>query len=218
MAKKTIADIDVKGKKVFMRVDFNVPLDGDCNVTNDRRIQMALPTIKLALEKGARLIGGSVEEPNPLKLIVLGEYWTGYPYDSTKNNIKIGAGATVYGHVFATNMTVYLTQGTSFYGGDTQVHGSLLANRLVTVAENDSGVIKIIYEGAAIPDVEEDAGTWREVLNTDSDNYHGSGIGNYGAVEAADEPWHGRPASAVMVLPPLAALWFEPEQHAPQSP
>jgi len=56
MAKKTIADIDVKGKKVFMRVDFNVPLDEDGNVTNDRRIQMALPTIKLALEKGARLI------------------------------------------------------------------------------------------------------------------------------------------------------------------
>jgi 1,4-alpha-glucan branching enzyme len=53
-------------------------------------------------------------------------------------------------------------------------------------------------------------GTWREVLNTDSDVYNGSGIGNYGAVEAVDEPWHGRPASAVMVLPPLAALWFEP--------
>ncbi|EKF25695.1 1,4-alpha-glucan branching enzyme [Mycolicibacterium hassiacum DSM 44199] len=52
-------------------------------------------------------------------------------------------------------------------------------------------------------------GTWREVLNTDADGYHGSGIGNYGAVQATDEPWHGRPASAVMVLPPLAALWFE---------
>ena len=56
MAKKSIADIDVKGKKVFMRVDFNVPLDEDCNVTNDRRIQMALPTIKKTLEGGARLI------------------------------------------------------------------------------------------------------------------------------------------------------------------
>ncbi|OBK78614.1 1,4-alpha-glucan branching protein GlgB [Mycobacterium sp. 1164985.4] len=53
------------------------------------------------------------------------------------------------------------------------------------------------------------AGTWREVLNTDADIYNGSGIGNYGAVEATDEPWHGRPASAVMVLPPLSALWFE---------
>jgi 1,4-alpha-glucan branching enzyme len=54
------------------------------------------------------------------------------------------------------------------------------------------------------------AGTWREVLNTDADIYNGTGIGNHGAVEATDEPWHGRPASAVMVLPPLAALWFEP--------
>ncbi|BBZ08549.1 1,4-alpha-glucan branching enzyme GlgB [Mycolicibacterium doricum] len=54
------------------------------------------------------------------------------------------------------------------------------------------------------------AGTWREVLNTDASDYDGAGIGNYGAVEATDEPWHGRPASAVMVLPPLSALWFEP--------
>jgi 1,4-alpha-glucan branching enzyme len=53
-------------------------------------------------------------------------------------------------------------------------------------------------------------GTWREVLNTDAVDYNGSGIGNYGAVEATDESWHGRPASALMVLPPLAALWFEP--------
>ena len=56
MPKKTIADIDVNGKRVFMRVDFNVPLDEDCNITNDRRIQMALPSIKKALEGGARLI------------------------------------------------------------------------------------------------------------------------------------------------------------------
>ncbi|MBX7433378.1 1,4-alpha-glucan branching protein GlgB [Mycobacterium sp. Y57] len=55
------------------------------------------------------------------------------------------------------------------------------------------------------------AGTWREVLNTDSDTYNGAGIGNLGSVEAIDEPWHGRPASAVMVLPPLSGLWFEPE-------
>jgi 1,4-alpha-glucan branching enzyme len=54
------------------------------------------------------------------------------------------------------------------------------------------------------------AGTWREVLNTDADIYNGAGTGNFGAVEATDDPWHGRPASALMVLPPLAALWFEP--------
>lgn len=54
------------------------------------------------------------------------------------------------------------------------------------------------------------AGEWREVLNTDATIYNGAGIGNMGAVQATDEPWHGRPASAVMVLPPLAMLWFEP--------
>ena len=54
------------------------------------------------------------------------------------------------------------------------------------------------------------AGTWREVLNTDATIYNGAGAGNFGAVEATEVPWHGRPASAVMVLPPLGALWFEP--------
>lgn len=56
MAKKTIADIDVKGKRVFMRVDFNVPLDEARNVTDDRRIEMALPSIQKALAGGAKLI------------------------------------------------------------------------------------------------------------------------------------------------------------------
>ncbi len=54
------------------------------------------------------------------------------------------------------------------------------------------------------------AGTWREVLNTDATAYHGAGIGNLAAVEATGEPWHGRPASAVLVLPPMSALWLAP--------
>ncbi|MFH1372130.1 MAG: phosphoglycerate kinase [Planctomycetota bacterium] len=56
MAKKTIADIDVKGKKVFMRVDFNVPLDEAGNITSDKRIVAALPSIKKVLEEGGSLI------------------------------------------------------------------------------------------------------------------------------------------------------------------
>jgi len=56
MAKKTVADIDVKGKKVLMRCDFNVPLDDDCNITSDDRIVKALPTIKTILDGGASLI------------------------------------------------------------------------------------------------------------------------------------------------------------------
>ena len=56
MAKKTVVDIDVQGKKVLMRCDFNVPLDGDCNITSDDRIVKALPTIKHILERGGALI------------------------------------------------------------------------------------------------------------------------------------------------------------------
>ncbi len=56
MAKKTVADIDVKGKKVLMRCDFNVPLYADCNVTNDGRITKAMPTIRHILDNGGSLI------------------------------------------------------------------------------------------------------------------------------------------------------------------
>ena len=56
MAKQTIADIDVNGKKVLMRVDFNVPLDDNLEITDDRRIEMALPSIKSVVDRGGRLI------------------------------------------------------------------------------------------------------------------------------------------------------------------
>jgi len=56
MAKKTVADIDVRNKKVLMRCDFNVPLDEACNITSDDRIVKALPTIKHILEGGGALI------------------------------------------------------------------------------------------------------------------------------------------------------------------
>jgi len=56
MAKKTVADIDVRGKRVLMRCDFNVPLDADCNITSDDRIVKALPTIKHILDNGGALI------------------------------------------------------------------------------------------------------------------------------------------------------------------
>ena len=55
MAKKTVADVDVKGKRVLMRVDFNVPLEGS-RITDDRRIVQALPTIRNILDRGGRLI------------------------------------------------------------------------------------------------------------------------------------------------------------------
>ena len=55
------------------------------------------------------------------------------------------------------------------------------------------------------------AGRWREVLNTDAVSYGGSGVGNLGGVEAVPEPWHGKPASATITLPPLGVLWLTPE-------
>lgn len=56
MAKKTIADVDVKGKAVLMRCDFNVPLDDQLRITDDRRITEALPSIKSVLDRGGRVI------------------------------------------------------------------------------------------------------------------------------------------------------------------
>ena len=56
MHKKTIRDIDVKGKKVFARVDFNVPMDEHQNITNDTRIRATIPTIRHLLDGGAAVI------------------------------------------------------------------------------------------------------------------------------------------------------------------
>ncbi|MCG8376890.1 MAG: phosphoglycerate kinase [Chlorobiales bacterium] len=56
MEKKTLSDISCKGRRVLMRVDFNVPLDDHANITNDKRIVEALPSIKNIVESGGRLI------------------------------------------------------------------------------------------------------------------------------------------------------------------
>ena len=53
---KYIDQIDMKGKRVFLRVDFNVPMDKSGNVTDDTRVRASLPTIKYSLEKGAKVI------------------------------------------------------------------------------------------------------------------------------------------------------------------
>jgi 1,4-alpha-glucan branching enzyme len=54
------------------------------------------------------------------------------------------------------------------------------------------------------------SGKWNEILNTDAVEYGGSGVGNFGAVEASGEGSHGQPHSATISVPPLAAVWFKP--------
>ena len=70
MNKKTVKDVEVKGKKVLVRCDFNVPLDENRNITDDTRIVGALPTIKYLIENGAKVIlcshmGKPKGEPKP---------------------------------------------------------------------------------------------------------------------------------------------------------
>ncbi|MBK5246320.1 MAG: phosphoglycerate kinase [Peptostreptococcaceae bacterium] len=69
MSKKTVKDIEVEGKRVIVRCDFNVPLDEDGQITDDIRITSAMPTIKYLIEKGAKVIimshmGRPEGEPN----------------------------------------------------------------------------------------------------------------------------------------------------------
>jgi len=56
-------------------------------------------------------------------------------------------------------------------------------------------------------------GRWNEILNTDSETYGGSGVGNLGSVVAEAVPWHGQPYSALLTLPPLGAVWLEPSKE-----
>ena len=53
---RTIDQLDLSGKRTLVRVDFNVPMDKAGNVTDDTRLQAALPTIRLAIERGAKTI------------------------------------------------------------------------------------------------------------------------------------------------------------------
>ncbi|MCA0436946.1 MAG: 1,4-alpha-glucan branching protein GlgB [Actinobacteria bacterium] len=57
-------------------------------------------------------------------------------------------------------------------------------------------------------------GVWREILNTDSQEYGGAGLGNLGEIHAEEIPWHGQPYSATVAVQKLSAVWFEPTGEA----
>ena len=82
--------------------------------------------------------------------------------------------------------------------------------------EDERDVIACIANFSALPHLKyriglPRAGRWREMLNTDAAIYGGSGVGNLGGIEAVPEPYHGRPASAIITVPPLGVLWLTPE-------
>ncbi len=69
MEKKTIRDLDVKGKVILVRCDFNVPMDKDGNIQDDTRIKAAIPTIQYLMDKGAKVVLCShLGKPNPKEM------------------------------------------------------------------------------------------------------------------------------------------------------
>ena len=100
-------------------------------------------------------------------------------------------------------------------GGYSWIDANDTANNVLSFLRygSDGSVVACIYNFAGIAHTDyrvglPEAGLWVEILNTDAEEYGGSGTGNFGAVAAAPEPCHGRPASARVVLPPSSAIWL----------
>jgi 1,4-alpha-glucan branching enzyme len=95
-------------------------------------------------------------------------------------------------------------------------HGNVVSFLRFGSQEHGAPVLACIANFSAMPHTDYRVGLpltgrWREVLNTDAAGYGGSGMGNLGSVQAVPMPWHGRPASASVVLPPMSVIWLAPE-------
>ncbi|HMO80229.1 MAG TPA: phosphoglycerate kinase [Pyrinomonadaceae bacterium] len=123
MNKKSIKDIDIKGKTVFIRVDFNVPIK-DGKIEDDTRIRGALPTIKYAVEKGARVILAS-HLGRPLKDKKKAEE-KGLPYDEGKYTLR----------PVAHDLSELLGRPVEFEGADVKAQITGLSSGSVLMREN----------------------------------------------------------------------------------
>jgi hypothetical protein len=119
----------------------------------------------LELKENAQLIGGSLDSPNPNRLVVLAEYWDAYPFMPSINKITIGSGALVHGYIVApSNIKAYLSPGPKI-GTDTRIYGNILADQIIlykATGTNPSGFIRIygiIPEGV----IDYETETWKEV-------------------------------------------------------
>ena len=100
-------------------------------------------------------------------------------------------------------------------GGFELLDGGAAAENVITFVrwDNDGTPVACLFNFSGSPHTGyrvglPQAGVWEEILNTDAENFGGSGVGNLGEVHAFAEPWAGRPASATLTLPPLGALWL----------
>jgi len=137
---KTVKDIDVSGKRVFMRVDFNVPLDKNRNITDDIRIRTVFPTLDYLLEKGARVIlashmgrpKGKVVEEFSLKPVA--EYLrTHLKRDVTLADDCVGEGAVKHASVMKDG-DILLLENLRFHKEE-QENGNVFAEELARLCD-----------------------------------------------------------------------------------